>query len=97
MELCIFARFHALEGRERALEQALADVVLPSREESGCLSINAFQSTRDPRLFFIHSRWKDEAAFDRHATLAHTVKFVETVERLIDHPIEVVRTREISF
>lgn len=96
MEIYIFARFHAREGNERALEKALAEVVPPSRNEPGCIAINAFRSTRDPRLFFIHSRWKDEAAFDLHATLAHTVKFVETVGRLIDHPMEVTRTTKMS-
>ena len=96
MEICIFARFHARQGNESAIEEALVRVVPPSREEPGCVAINAFRSTRDPRLFFIHSRWRDEAAFDLHATLPHTVKFVETVELLIDHPMEVWRTTEMG-
>jgi len=37
-------------------------VVAPSRAEPGCLDIHAFRSTRDARLFYIHSRWKDEAS-----------------------------------
>ncbi len=96
MELYIFARFHAREGQERALEQALTAVVPPSREEAGCLAIDAFRSTRVPRLYYIHSRWEDEAAFDLHATLEHTVTFVKTVEALIDHPLEVIRTTKIN-
>ena len=96
MELYIFARFHAREGKERDLEQALTAVVPPSREEAGCISVDAFRSTRAPRLFYIHSRWKDEAAFDLHATLEHTVKFVKTVEALIDHPLEVIRTTKVT-
>ena len=91
MELFIFARFHAREGQEDAVAQALHEVVVPSREEAGCLSINAFRSTRDPGLFYIHSRWTDEAAFDLHAGLPHTVRFIERVEPLIDHPIDVTR------
>jgi quinol monooxygenase YgiN len=97
MELCIFVRFHALEGNERALKQALADVVPLSRAEPGCIAINAFRSTRDPRLFFIHSRWKEEAAFDLHAAMIHTVRFVATVELLIDHPMEVTRTTVMNL
>ena len=67
MELFIFARFHAREGNQSAVEQALTEVVAASRQEPGCLTIHAFRSTRDPRLFYIHSRWKDEAAFEIHA------------------------------
>ena len=36
----------------------------------------AFRSNREPRLFYIHSRWKDEAAFDHHGGLPHTKRFV---------------------
>ena len=91
MELFIFARFHARPGQESAVEETLRDVVKPSREEAGCLGIQAFRSTRDPRLFYIHSRWVDEAAFDHHAGLPHTVLFLERVQALIDHPLEVTR------
>jgi quinol monooxygenase YgiN len=91
MELFIFGRFRARPGDERALEEALRNVVPPSRKEPGCLSIHAFRSARDPRLFYIHSRWVNEAAFDIHAGLPHTVRFIEQVQPLIDHPLDVTR------
>ena len=96
MALFIFARFHARPGHEEALAEALLEVLAPSREEPGCLSIHAFRSIRDPRLFYIHSCWKDEAAFERHAGLPHTVRFVGRVEPLIDHPLEVTRADRIG-
>ena len=37
-------------------------------------SFHVCRSTREPRLYYIHSRWRDEAAFDTHAGLAHTVR-----------------------
>jgi quinol monooxygenase YgiN len=95
-ELFIFARFHGRPGREDALGEALWDVLAPTREEPGCLSIHAFRSIRDPRLFYIHSRWRDEAAFESHAGLPHTVRFVERVESLIDHPLDVTRAERIG-
>jgi quinol monooxygenase YgiN len=96
LELFIFARFHARPGNESAVAETLRDVVKPSREEAGCLDIQAFCSTRDPRLFYIHSRWVDEVAFDHHAGLPHTVHFVERVQALIDHPLEVTRAKLIG-
>jgi quinol monooxygenase YgiN len=91
MELFIFARFHARPGNEGAVADAILDNLAPSREEPGCLNIHAFRSTRDPQLFYIHSRWKDEAAFEIHAGLPHTVRFLERVQPLIDHPLDVTR------
>jgi len=96
MELYIFARFHARAGSEAALAEVLREVLAPTREEPGCLGIHAFRSIRDPRLFHIHSRWRDEAAFDSHGRLPHTVRFVERVEPLIDHPLDVTRSERIG-
>jgi quinol monooxygenase YgiN len=93
MELSIFARFHAREGQEANVAAALREVLPPSRAEPGCIAIEAFAATRDPRLFTIHSRWIDEAAFDLHATLVHTKRFVERMTPLIDHRFEVTRAR----
>ncbi|HZP38547.1 MAG TPA: putative quinol monooxygenase [Methylomirabilota bacterium] len=96
MEMFIFARFHARPGQEGAVAEALLDVVGPTREEPGCPSIHAFRSSRDPRLFYVHSHWDDEAAFERHAILPHTVRFVERMVPLIDHPFEAVRTSRLG-
>jgi quinol monooxygenase YgiN len=52
-----------------------------------------YRSIRDPRLFYVYSRWTDEAAFERHARLPHTVRFLDKVQKLIDHPLDVTRAR----
>lgn len=96
MELVIFARFHAGPGNEDEVKAAMLDVLPPSRDEPGCLGMSGFRSVRDPQLFYIHSRWEDEEAFDVHADLPHTVRFMERVGRLIDHPLDINRTEQIG-
>ena len=96
METFIFARFHARPGNEAKVAEALIDVLSPTRAEPGCININAFRSKRDPQLFFIHSRWKDEIAFERHITLLHTMQFVERIEPLMDHAFDLSRTEKIG-
>jgi quinol monooxygenase YgiN len=78
------------------VEAAIRAVVPPTRAEPGCLSIAAYRARRDPRLFHIHSRWTDEIAFDAHAALPHTVAFLESVQPLIDHPLEVTRSEALD-
>jgi quinol monooxygenase YgiN len=95
-ELFIFARFHANEGRESAVASALREVIGPTRQEPGCLAIDAFESISDSRLFYIQSRWRDEAAFDLHTGLPHTVRFIEKMRAMIDHDLEVTRTRPLA-
>lgn len=96
MELFIFARFHAQPDKQSALEDLLREQVPKTRAEPGCLSIDAYRSVRDPGLFWIHSRWTDEASFEIHADLANTVSFVAAAERLIDHPFDVARSHVIT-
>jgi len=95
-ELCVFVRLHAREGCEAAVEAALREVVGPSRGGAGCCGMQAFRATQDPRLFYIHSRWADDAAFERHAVLPHTVQFIQRVAVLIDHTLVVTRATPID-
>jgi quinol monooxygenase YgiN len=96
MELFLFARFHALEENEGAVVAEVRGAVTRTRGEPGCLAIDAYQSNRDPRQFWIHSRWVDEAAFEVHAALPQTRSFIERVGRLIDHPKDVTRSYAIT-
>lgn len=92
----VFVRLHARAGEERAVEEALGEVIGPSRAEAGCLSFHTFRSLRDRRLFYIHSQWVDEAAFQEHARLPHTVRFLKRVDALVDQPRDVARTERIG-
>jgi quinol monooxygenase YgiN len=94
MELDTIVRFHAKEGLEEAVAGVMREASEPVRAEPGCIFIGYYRSTRDPRLFYIHSRWKDEAAFEIHAELPHTVRFLDQMEPLIDHELKVERTRQ---
>ncbi len=92
MELFIFARFHAQEGQQVAVATELRATAAATRAEPGCLAMAVFRSVRDPRLFWLHSRWLDEAAFEVHAGLPRVADFVERVQQMIDHPFDVTRT-----
>jgi quinol monooxygenase YgiN len=87
---------HAIEGKETEVAVLMREVAAPTREEPGCLAIGDYGSTRDPLLFYIHSRWVDEAAFERHASLPHTMRFLERVRPLLDHDFEVTRTEQFA-
>jgi len=50
------------------------------------------RSVQDSRLFFLHSRWINEAAFENHMARPETNQFVDRVQPLIDPPFDVTRT-----
>jgi quinol monooxygenase YgiN len=89
-------RFQPLPGKEAAFRDELLRVNEPSRAEIGCLSIDVFESLRKPSMFAIHSEWVDEASFELHATLPHTMRFLAAAETLLTHPVQGLRLRHIG-
>ena len=96
-QLFIFARFHALPGQAKGVEDALRKIIAPTRQqEPGCLEIHIFRSIKDARLFYMHSRWMDEAAFDHHINQPYIKQFAEEVEPLVDHKLDTTRATVIE-
>jgi quinol monooxygenase YgiN len=95
-ELYLFGRFHVKAGHEADVEKALCEVVARTQRERGCKEIQGYRSSRDPQLYYIHSRWTDETAFELHAAMPHTTRFLDLVQKLVDQPIEVSRTEQIT-
>jgi len=95
MEIFVFARLHARPGKQREVHEAMFEIQGPTRQEPGCLSYGGFQSIRDADEFYIHTRWRDLASFELHVELPHTVRFVETVEPLLDHPFRVTLAEQL--
>jgi quinol monooxygenase YgiN len=88
--------FEPLPGKEGTFRDELLRVNEQSRAETGCLNIDVFESLREPSVFAIHSEWADEASFELHATLPHTVRFLAVAEALLTHPIQGLRLRHIG-
>jgi len=91
-----FVRFEPQPGKEAEFREAMLRNVGPTRAEVGCLSLRTFESIREPRTFAIHSEFVDEAAFELHARLPHTVRFLQAAEKLLTHPVQGLRTHEIE-
>ena len=89
-------RFEPLPGKDAAFRDEVLRVSELSRAEPGCLRIDVLESLREPFIFAIHSEWVNEASFELHATLPHTVRFLEAAEKLLTHQIQGVRLRQIG-
>lgn len=96
MSVHFFVPFEPPPEKATEFRKELLRVVEPTRAEIGCLAIRAFESLREPFVFAIHSEWVDEAAFELHAQLPHTIRFLGAAERLLPHPVQGLRSREIG-
>jgi quinol monooxygenase YgiN len=95
MEMQFIARFHVRPEARAEAHAAIAEVGAATKAEAGCLEYRALQTLSDPEAFVIVSRWRDEAAFDRHAEFDHTRRFIETMTALADRPPEFLRCEAI--
>jgi quinol monooxygenase YgiN len=96
MSFHFVVRFDPPADRVADFRAALLAVMEPARAEPGCIDIRAFESIREPGTFAIHSEWVDEAAFEIHSGLPHTVRFVAAAEELLGRPVEGLRCRQIG-
>ena len=96
MAFHFIVRFEAKPGKEGEFREALRQVLEPTRAEAGCRAIRAFESVNGPLVFSIHSEWVDEAAFDKHARLPHTLRFLQTADECLTHPVQGLRLKEIG-
>ncbi len=59
-----------------------------SRHEPGCLRYDVLQSTTRANHFTVVETWASQAAFDAHATAAHTKQYRESVQPVTGSPLD---------
>jgi quinol monooxygenase YgiN len=96
MSMHFIVRFEPQPGKEAEFRETMLRNLAPTRAEKGCLAIRGFETIREPLVFSIYSEWVDEAAFELHARLPHTVRFLQAAEKLLTHTVQGLRLREIG-
>ena len=70
-DLSVVAVLTAKDGQEDVVRQALRALVAPTREESGCLAYDLFESAAAPGTFVTQERWRGQADLDAHLQTPH--------------------------
>jgi autoinducer 2-degrading protein len=58
--------WQAKAGTEQRVEEILAEMVVPTRAEPGCLMYEVHRSVDRPGVYFLYEQFVDEAAFTHH-------------------------------
>ncbi|HEV2439717.1 MAG TPA: putative quinol monooxygenase [bacterium] len=96
MSFHFLIRFDPPAAAAAEFREELRRVAGPTRAEAACLGYLAFESVRAPAAFAVHSEWVDEAAFEAHSRLPHTIRFVAAAERLLGRPVQGLRARPLA-
>jgi quinol monooxygenase YgiN len=70
-DLPVIAVITAKPGSEQLVQQALTELVEPTRSEPGCLSYSLLVSAADPATFITVETWRSQADLDAHLQTPH--------------------------
>jgi quinol monooxygenase YgiN len=80
--ITVVATFQARPGKEADLRAALLALLVPTRQETGCVSYDMHQSADDPATFLFYENWQSKAALDAHMQTPHLKKLIPRVDEL---------------
>ncbi|ALV04762.1 putative quinol monooxygenase [Roseateles depolymerans] len=78
-----------------ALCEGLQALVMPTRQEPGCLDYQLFELTDAPGTFYMRESFKDELALEAHRESAHFQAFAARAEAWLVKPPELIRLTAI--
>ena len=82
MKKVVVARVTIKQGQEKAFIDVASKLVDATRKESGNLFYTLYQSPTNPVEFIFYEEYKDEAAFQTHASSAHFAVFAEGIKNM---------------
>jgi quinol monooxygenase YgiN len=80
----IVARLSVKAGLEKAFQEVASTLVSATRAEEGNLFYTLYQSVENPATFIFYEEYKDDAAFEAHASSAHFAVFAEAIKDMVD-------------
>lgn len=84
MQITKKVTFIVKDGHTEQIKSMLEAMVLPSRQEDGCLKYNIYQIESEPKRFIVIEAWKDEDALDGHKNSKHYKHYKSNYEVHID-------------
>ncbi|WKN20424.1 putative quinol monooxygenase [Azotobacter vinelandii] len=95
-ELRVVAVIQAAPGKERAVAEAIAACVAPSRAEPGCREYVPHRDLQQPGRFVFVERWSDRAALAAHEQTAHFQTLAKALTPLIEGELQVLLLEELA-
>ena len=84
MQITKRVTFIAKEGCEDKLKELLEAMVIPSKNEKGCLNYNIYQYKKNRRKFMAVETWESEEALEGHKNSEHYKVYKSSYEQYIE-------------
>jgi quinol monooxygenase YgiN len=84
-------------GTHKAIEAAVRDCTLSSRDEGGRLMYAGHWDQADENRLVFVEHWTSQAALDEHMTTKHFHAYISAIDALLEGAPEVIILREIRW
>lgn len=91
----LLAEIQAKPGKEQIVQQALLQLLEPTRQEEGCQQYELFADEQVEGLFLMQEIWSTEQALEGHNNTAHLRYFGEYCKQ--QDALQHVRLRRLGF
>ncbi|QUJ70438.1 antibiotic biosynthesis monooxygenase (plasmid) [Photobacterium sp. GJ3] len=86
-KITVVATLVAKENKTEILKNALSALIVPSREEDGCIRYDLHQSIENPAKFTVLEEYQNQSALDYHNSqpyLSHLINQLDTLAENVD-------------
>ena len=86
-KITVVAKIVAKKDLVEAVKAELLKLILPTRNEAGCIEYKLHQDNQDPAEFLFYETWTDAAAIEKHIGTEHYRNYVTALEGMIEGKI----------
>ena len=83
----VVAKVVAKKTAVAAVKTELLKLIVPTRNESGCIEYRLHQDNQDPAVFFFYETWGDAGSLEKHINTDHYKAYVRAVSEMIEEKI----------
>lgn len=94
--LVLFAYNRAKEGKEKAWQSILEDLIVPTLAEQGCLHYELHRDRDDASHFIFHETWGTVEAWQEHMETPHLKALLDIIGDYTENGITVVKAQAID-
>ncbi|MDJ0553554.1 MAG: antibiotic biosynthesis monooxygenase [Microcoleaceae cyanobacterium MO_207.B10] len=92
----VVARVVAFPNTVEQVKSILVDIVLPTRQEKGCIKYELLQNQTDPTDFTFVEEWESESLLEKHLASDHIQASSSQLNKLVSIPPDIRRYRLIT-
>lgn len=76
----IIAKLTIKEAAVAAVKNEMLKLVMPTRQEAGCLEYRLHQDNAEPNVFIFYENWQSMASFEEHLNTQHYKSYSTAIE-----------------